>query len=366
MKTGVFITLFILLSSQLVLSAPDTTSSKKYRGRAIFFRIARGQKGVERYRIYREYHEHMSNQEFQKAIDFLTNKLSRLDSLENEYKMNTVGYMHGWRGYAHYVLMHKEAARSDVNRAIEIRPEWSSGYYYRGLIHYISGDYQAASDDYTTAINLKHKRKADIGYYYARGNAYYAQRKMEEAMADYSKCIKLKSRWAEPYIRRGSTREFREDQPGARADFEKAIALDPHNIGGYLSLGMHYYKQNDYDAAIEVVMKGLDHCDDNPNLFELAGSIYLEKGDNPQAVTYFTRFLESYSESISATIGNSAAYYDMGDKENARKYFDQARQLQPLLYNGIEGLEQMKNQCPALSKKETEVLRLMMEEFKDQ
>jgi tetratricopeptide (TPR) repeat protein len=269
-----------------------------------------------------------------------------------------------------------EAAMGDLNRAICINPKWSYGYYYRGLVHYYLGDYQPAVDDYTKAIKHKHNKKIDAYYYIARGDAYSAQRQYENATKDYTKCIKLNSKWVLPYLRRGSTSQFLEDQQGAEADFKKAIELDPCLDNGYLGLGMLYYKQKDYDAAIQVIMDGMNHIPDNQYLYYYAGGFYLEKGDNALAIKHFTKFLEMNRNdtqdmvdnggNIRPLVGISVAYYNIGDKENSRKYFYQAKEIQPFFDNIMEGITENAQQCNPFLEKETETLRLMVEEFRYQ
>jgi tetratricopeptide (TPR) repeat protein len=367
MKTGIIFTLFIFLSFQLLSSPPDSISKKKYRGKAKLARMFKGEKWEERHEISKAFNEYMGNGEFQKAVDFLTDELAGLDSLEHNYKMKTAGYIHGLRGYALYFLEDYEAAMKDVNRAIEVLPKWSAGYYFRGLIHYDSFDFQAAAQDYTLAI--KNKRKADINYHFARANVYWDLGEIENAATDYTKCIKLEPAWAYPYVRRGSARHALEDLPGAKADYEKAIALDPHLIVGYQVLGTFYLKQNDCDAAIEVVLNGLHHNPDSPLLHETAGSFYLEKGENSQAITHFVKCLEMYDDDsedmtrLQALVGISVTYYLMGDKENSMKYFDLASQLQPVLNQGEEGLEEFSRYCLGFMEKELETLPRMAKEF---
>lgn len=373
MKTGIFLTLSILLSTLLFASMPDSTARQKHTLKSRFIKIYKGEKGVERYEIKRTFNEYMSKQEFQNAVDFLTGKLEEIDSLENDYRMHTVGYVYGFRGYAQYIMEQYEAALSDLNRTIEIVPEWSTGYYIRGLIQYQNRELQAAVDDYTQAIERKHKykRKVDTKYYMSRGDAYWNLGQTENAAADFTKCIKLDSRWAYAYLRRGSARYALEDQQGAKADYEKAIKIDPHFSTGYQVLGMFYYSQKDYDAAIGVIKDGLENNPDDPFLYEEAGSFYLETGDNPAAISYFTKCLELCSDDsktmprLMALVGNSVAYYNLGDKENSKKYFNQARQLEPLLNNGKEGLKEFSGYCLGFMEKELETLPLIVEEFKN-
>ncbi|MEN8225054.1 MAG: tetratricopeptide repeat protein [Bacteroidota bacterium] len=369
MKTRILFILIILLSSQILSSAPDSTSRKKYSVKARIFRIFYGEKWVERHNIFGEFNKYIRNQDYQNAIDFLTDELSNLDTLKNDYKMHTAGYTYGLRGAAKYLLLHYDAAMSDVNRSIVIVPKWSYGYFIRGNIHYQARDLQAAIDDYTKAIDRKRKRKEYIHYYYVRGDTYWNNGEIENAMSDFTKCIKLDRKWATPYLRRGSARRSLDDLKGAKADYEKALALNPHLIGGYQVLSYYYFEQKDYDASIGVIMDGLHHNPDNPHLYEYAGSFYLEKGENTHAITYYSKCLEVCRDStddltrLQALIGISVAYYDEDDKENSRKYFDQAMHLQPLLNNGKEGLEELMGYCMGWMDKEKEVLPRMVEEF---
>jgi hypothetical protein len=60
------------------------------------------------------------------------------------------------------------------------------------------------------------------------------------------------------------------------------------------------------------------------------------------------------------------AYYNIGDKENSRKYFYQAKEIQPFFDNLMEGIKENAQQCNPFLEKETETLRLMVEEFRYQ
>ena len=70
MKTVIFLTLLILLSSQLVLSSPDSTSSRIHNRKAWFAKIYRGQKGVERVELNQKYWDFMKKLEYQNAADW--------------------------------------------------------------------------------------------------------------------------------------------------------------------------------------------------------------------------------------------------------------------------------------------------------
>ena len=85
MKTGIVFTLFILLSSQLIFSAPDSIPGVKYTFKARLIRVFQGKKWAERYETWQQFNEYIKKQEFQKAVDFMTAKLSTVDTLEKPY-----------------------------------------------------------------------------------------------------------------------------------------------------------------------------------------------------------------------------------------------------------------------------------------
>ena len=330
--------------------------------KARMVRIFHGEKGMERYETTQQFNAFMNAQDFQGAIDYLATQLDRLDTAGNEYKTHTAGYYYGMRGYAYCFSGELDKAISDEDRAIAIVPKWSMAYYIRGLSQYYLGDYQAAVEDYTRAI--EEKNKADVKYFLARADAYWASQQLDDAIADYTECIKRDKKYTLPYIRRGLALQKQQDTIGARKDFEKAIMLDPNMVDGYLNLAWMNYKQDDQDAALDVIRIGMKANPGVPALYEAAGYYLLEKGDYLQAIDNFTKCLEMDDANLQSMIGNAVAYYYLGDKENSQKYFDQARQHQPLLNNGQTGIGQLSQQCLVLTCKEKEALSHMVEEFK--
>jgi tetratricopeptide (TPR) repeat protein len=79
-------------------------------------------------------------------------------------------------------------AQSDVDRAIQIAPNFASCYGCRADIKVSLGKLNDAISDYTTAIQLAPKRQSA---YRTRASAYYKLKAFDKAAADYTQTIQL-------------------------------------------------------------------------------------------------------------------------------------------------------------------------------
>ena len=66
---------------------------------------------------------------------------------------------------------------------------------------------------------------------------------------------------------------------------------------------------------------------------------------------------------VDVTLGISLAYYYKNDKPNAKKYLDQAKQINPILNKGMEGLLELEKEGYSYSEKKKETLKIMFEEL---
>ena len=63
-------------------------------------------------------------------------------------------------------------------------------------------------------------------------------------------------------------------------------------------------------------------------------------------------------------LGLSLAYYYKNDVINAKKYFNDAKQTEPRLNKGMEGVVEIEKSGYLFSDKKKETLKKMFEEFK--
>ena len=100
-------------------------------------------------------------------------------------------------------------------------------------------------------------------------------------------------------------------------------------ISLYVNYAAAIYRLGEEDKAIEFLEK--KHAKGESGLvYETLGYLYVEHGDFDKALEYNLKALE-YDEEDAVTLDNlGQAYYRLkGDKETAKKYFDQAIELKP-------------------------------------
>ena len=92
------------------------------------------------------------------------------------------------RGLVYYEQGNLALALFNLNRAIELNPNYAEVYILRGIVYADQKKWDLAVADYTQAIKL------DPNYakaYYNRGLVYYDQKKWDLAVADYTQAIRL-------------------------------------------------------------------------------------------------------------------------------------------------------------------------------
>jgi len=278
------------------------------------------------------------------------------------------------RGNTFFELNRNEEAISDFSKAVEFAPGWSAPYYNRGNTKFKLGDYHGAVDDCSKAVLIDPSKEA---YYNSRGLAYHALGKYKEAIQDFTIYIELDSSWATVYDNRGDSKRELADYTGAVADYSSAITIDPYDtyafynrgrlklrnqdlmgavsdfsesisidpefINGYVLLSIVYAKSNDYEAAIKISLSGLQKDNLSSKLLDCLGYYFMEKGDINKAISYFRECNIIDPGNFDALLGLAVACYIINDKENFRKYIDQAKLSEPLLNKGMDGIREIEN-----------------------
>ncbi|NNE37182.1 MAG: tetratricopeptide repeat protein [Gammaproteobacteria bacterium] len=93
------------------------------------------------------------------------------------------------RGIIHMALDHFDAAISDFNGALELKPEFGEIHVNIGNIYFINDDYSGAVEEYTAAIE-KETTKAHVAHI-NRGMAYEKMGDLGNAEQDYRIALEL-------------------------------------------------------------------------------------------------------------------------------------------------------------------------------
>jgi Flp pilus assembly protein TadD len=161
-------------------------------------------------------------------------------------------------------------ALAEYDRVIQLQPNTSPAYNYRGVLKVKIQDFEGGLADYNRAIQID----ANYGEAYSnRGNL--KANKLQDlpgAMADYDLAIELNPKYAPAYTYRGRLRLKNMDANGGLADYNRAIKIDPNEST--------YYS---YRAFLKILT-----------------------GDRPGALTDFNR-------SIELNPSDASTYFKRGD-----------------------------------------------------
>ena len=129
------------------------------------------------------------------------------------------------RGLVRFAERDWLGALRDYDTALELAPDFVAAMDNRATVFLMMGDLEQAIAGYNQTL------AADPGNamaYNNRGRAFLQLRYYEEAIADFTRALELGTpNPATPLFNRGMAHEGRGDRDAARADFERALALNP-------------------------------------------------------------------------------------------------------------------------------------------
>jgi tetratricopeptide (TPR) repeat protein len=123
----------------------------------------------------------------------------------------------------------------NLNKAIEIDPNFSAAYYLRGNIKDNFEDRHGAMKDYNLAIEKNSKFAEAL---YARGNVKMKLQDYYGAIDDYSAVITINENNVDAYFARGKAKQFLQAYQDAINDCSKIIQLKPKNADAYSMRGI--------------------------------------------------------------------------------------------------------------------------------
>ena len=150
-----------------------------------------------------------------------------------------------------------------------------------------------------------------------------------------------------------------------KARFEKAISVFPSYHDAYGQLGLCFYREKNYEKALENYELALKYKPNFPLVYSNMGIIYFERGDLtkakevyekavqldprmvdalrnlgavnamqknfPEAIKYFSQALEYAPDDATINFYLGSAYRDSGQEEKGRPYLEKAYRLDPSL-----------------------------------
>lgn len=150
---------------------------------------------------------------------------------------------------AHTRLQNRDLAGAiaALDKAIELKPDFSRAYLQRGRFHVMQGAVDAAIADFDKAI-LIDPQLADA--YSERARLRHMKNDLSGALSDLDNAIVKGSRSDAIHTQRSFLRLSTNDFKGAIADADAAVSINPNRIGNYLSRGLAKEAGGDIDGAL--------------------------------------------------------------------------------------------------------------------
>jgi len=123
--------------------------------------------------------------------------------------------------------------------------------------------------------------------------------------------------------------ERRDDIPRAEADLRKILVADPESIPALNALGYTLAdRTNRYEEALQLIDRARVADPDNPAIIDSYGWVLYRLGRNEDALVELRR---AFSLQKDAEIGAHLAevLWVTGNRDEARRYFDEARKIDP-------------------------------------
>jgi tetratricopeptide (TPR) repeat protein len=244
------------------------------------------------------------------------------------------------RGLAYSSLEQWNNAIDDFTRVIEMNPKYDWGYIDRGVAYQHASQWEKSVDDFSRAIEIN---PGAFDAYAGRSVSYGVLGQPDKAIADFSTTIQMNPKYSKGYSNRGLTYANLGDLDKAIADYSKAIELEPGYKDAWFNRSIAYGKLNQWDKAIADGLKAIQLDPENAGLYDKVGYFYLGKGDLDHGEEEFRKSLDLDSRSFDALLGQALISYIKGDKTDAKKYLDQAKNIESRLNNGINGIIELEN-----------------------
>jgi tetratricopeptide (TPR) repeat protein/metal-dependent hydrolase (beta-lactamase superfamily II) len=218
-------------------------------------------------------------------IKFFEDLLTLSNQIENKVLVSFC------EGYILYYKKKYDNAKDTFLAAIGLDPKFCYLWYGLGNTYDELKDFEKAKEAYSRAIEL------DPKFIYAwngLGNVYRELKDYAKGEEAYNKAIELDPKFIYPWNGLGNIYRDLEDYGKAKDAYNKAIKLNPKYYNTWNNLGIFYKKIKDFEKANEAYLKSIELEEVNPHANRNLGLLL---------------------------------FYNLNEKEEARKYFQKAKEL---------------------------------------
>jgi tetratricopeptide (TPR) repeat protein len=195
-----------------------------------------------------------------------------------------------WQGIVMYASSHdynKGMADFYYSAAIRLNPRDERSYYLRGIFYFdFKRQYLKALDDFNTAIELSPDYSEAYLY---RGATSYELGRFEDSIKDFSRVLALDPDNSPAYFRRAHAYLSMKNYDLAMADLTKALEIDPLNSFALLDRSFIHLLRGDHEGALADANATTSPKQGNEGFYYERGYIYAQLGKRVEAEDDFRK-----------------------------------------------------------------------------
>ncbi|MCY4557217.1 MAG: tetratricopeptide repeat protein [Chloroflexi bacterium] len=149
------------------------------------------------------------------------------------------------------------------------------------------------------------------------------------AIADFDRAIEIDPENVGAFVNRAVCKQNKDDHLGAIADWDCALELKPDDGGWYVNRGIVKETIGDYDGALADYTRAAEVEPDYEVAYIARAYIKTQKGDYEGAIADYDRVIELWPDNAAAFDDRGLAKRHQGNIDEAIVDFDRAIELQP-------------------------------------
>ncbi len=186
-------------------------------------------------------------------------------------------------------------------------------------------DYAGAEADFTELI----EKTNDSYALYARACAFFKLKEFENSLNDLNQFIKKQPKSYKGYHLRGIVKGSLNKPNDALKDIERSVKINPEYVEGYYDLGGCYLMLDEYQKAYDCFERCLTRDNSNAGAWFGKGMSSLMNKEYHKSIEYFTIAIKLNKKFLLAILARCDAYFTTGQKKEAIKDFNKAKNITP-------------------------------------